>query len=216
MNSVILADDHPIVRRGVRAVIEAEPGFQVIAEAGDGLEAVRLTEVHSPAILIVDLMMPSLTGLEASRQVRQKSPNTRIIILSMHATESYVLSALRNGAHAYVLKDNAAEELITAIREVLAGRRFLSKQLSERAIESYIEKAEATAVDSYDSLTSREREVLKMAAEGLTNHEIADRLFISHRTAETHRANLMKKLHLANHTELIRYAIRHGLVPLDE
>ncbi len=216
MTKIILADDHPIVRRGLRAVLEAEKGFTLIAEAGDGLEAVRMVENLQPDILIADMMMPGLTGLEVTRQVKHRVPNTKVIILSMHATESYVLEALRNGANGYVLKDSAAEELIRAILEVLDGRRFLSSQLSERAISSYIEKAESSAVDSYDSLTTREREVLKLAAEGSTNNEIAERLFISPRTAETHRANLMKKLNLSNHTELIRYAIRRGVLPLDE
>lgn len=216
MVKIILADDHPIVRRGLRAVLEAEKGFTLIAEAGDGLEAVRMVENLEPDILIADMMMPGLTGLEVTRQVKHRVPNTKVIILSMHATESYVLEALRNGANGYVLKDSAAEELIRAIQEVLEGRRFLSSQLSERAISSYIEKAESSAVDSYDSLTTREREVLKLAAEGSTNNEIAERLFISPRTAETHRANLMKKLNLSNHTELIRYAIRRGVLPLDE
>lgn len=216
MTSIILADDHPIVRRGLRAVLEAEKGFTLLGEAGDGLEAMRMLESLQPDILIADLMMPGLTGLEVTRQTKQRFPQTKVIILSMHATESYVLEALRNGANGYVLKDAAADELVRAIREVLTGRRYLSSQLSERAIESYIERAEAAVVDSYDSLTTREREVLQLAAEGLTNTEIADRLFISPRTAETHRANLMKKLNLSNHTELIRYAIRRGVLPLEE
>lgn len=216
MTKIILADDHPIVRRGLRSVLEAEKGFNLIAEVGDGLEAVRAVENLLPDILITDMMMPGLTGLEVTRQIKHRVPQTKVIILSMHATESYVLEALRNGANGYVLKDSAADELIRAIQEVLAGRRFLSSQLSERAISSYIEKAESTVTDSYDSLTTREREVLKLAAEGLTNNEIAERLFISPRTAETHRANLMKKLNLGNHTELIRYAIRRGVLPLEE
>lgn len=216
MTTIVLADDHPIVRRGLRAVLEAERGFTLVGEVGDGLEAVRTVERLLPDILIADLMMPGLTGLEVTRQVKQRVPTTKIIILSMHAAESYVLEALRNGAHGYVLKDVAADELVSAIQTVLAGRRYLSSQLSERAIERYIQKAESTAKDSYESLTTREREVLKLAAEGLTNVEIAERLFISSRTAETHRANLMKKLCLSNHTELIRYAIRRGVLSLDE
>lgn len=216
MTSIVLADDHPIVRRGLRSVIEAERGFTLIGEVGEGLEAVRMVECLQPDVLITDLMMPGLTGLEVTRQIKQRVPQTKVIILSMHATESYVLEALRNGANGYVLKDSAADELVRAIREVLLGRRYLSSQLSERAIESYVQKAESTAVDSYDSLTTREREVLKLAAEGLTNVEIAERLYISPRTAETHRANLLKKLNLSNHTELIRYAIRRGILPLDE
>ncbi|MBS1811808.1 MAG: response regulator transcription factor [Acidobacteria bacterium] len=216
MTSIVLADDHPIVRRGLRSVLEAEQGFTLIGEVGEGLEAVRMVESLQPDVLITDLMMPGLTGLEVTRQVKQRVPQTKVIILSMHATESYVLEALRNGANGYVLKDTVADELVRAIREVLVGRRYLSSQLSERAIESYVQKAESTAVDSYDSLTTREREVLKLAAEGLTNVEIAERLYISPRTAETHRANLLKKLNLSNHTELIRYAIRRGILSLDE
>ena len=216
MTTIILADDHPIVRRGLRSVLEAEKNFSLIGEAGDGLEAVRMVENLQPDILITDMMMPGLTGLEVTRQVRYRVPKTKIIILSMHASESYVLEALRNGANGYVLKDTVSEELVEAIRDVIAGRRYLSSQLSERAIETYILKAESTPEDSYDSLTTREREVLKLAAEGSTNNEIAERLFISPRTAETHRANLMKKLALSNHTELIRYAIRRGVLSLDE
>ncbi len=216
MTTIILADDHPIVRRGLRAVLEVEKGFSLIGEAGDGLEAVRMVENLEPDILITDMMMPGLTGLEVTRQIKHRVPKTKIIILSMHASESYVLEALRNGANGYVLKDTASEELVAAIRDVIAGRRYLSSQLSERAIETYILKAESTVEDSYDSLTTREREVLKLAAEGSTNNEIAERLFISPRTAETHRANLMKKLALSNHTELIRYAIRRGVLSLDE
>jgi two-component system, NarL family, response regulator NreC len=216
MTTIILADDHPIVRRGLRSVLEAEKGFSLVGEAGDGLEAVRMVENLQPDILITDMMMPGLTGLEVTRQVKHRVPKTKIIILSMHASESYVLEALRNGANGYVLKDTVSEELVEAIRDVIAGRRYLSSQLSERAIETYILKAESTVEDSYDSLTTREREVMKLAAEGSTNNEIAERLFISPRTAETHRANLMKKLALSNHTELIRYAIRRGVLSLDE
>ena len=216
MTTIILADDHPIVRRGLRSVLEAEKGFSLLGEAGDGLEAVRMVENLQPDILITDMMMPGLTGLEVTRQVKHRVPKTKIIILSMHASESYVLEALRNGANGYVLKDTVSEELVEAIRDVIAGRRYLSSQLSERAIETYILKADSTLEDSYDSLTTREREVLKLAAEGSTNNEIAERLFISPRTAETHRANLMKKLALSNHTELIRYAIRRGVLSIDE
>ncbi len=216
MTTIILADDHPIVRRGLRSVLEAEKDFNLIGEAGDGLEAVRMVEKLQPDILITDMMMPGLTGLEVTRQIKHRIPKTKIIILSMHASESYVLEALRNGANGYVLKDTVSEELVEAVRDVIAGRRYLSSQLSERAIETYILKAESTPEDSYDSLTTREREVLKLAAEGSTNNEIAERLFISPRTAETHRANLMKKLALSNHTELIRYAIRRGVLSLDE
>lgn len=216
MTSIVLADDHPVVRQGLRSLLEAETDFRLIGEAGDGLEAVRLVERLRPNVLVLDLMMPGLSGLEVARRVGQCSPNTRVVILSMYASEAYVLEALKNGAAAYVLKDSSAADLVKAVREAAAGRRYLSSPLSERAIEIYIEKAEATALDIHDTLTSREREVLHMAAEGRTNTEIAARLVISPRTAETHRANLMRKLGLRTQTELIRYALRRGILAMED
>ena len=215
MPTVILADDHAIVRHGLRALLETEPGLSLIGEADDGLAAVRLVEQLKPDILIVDLMMPGLSGLEVMRQVRKCSPRTRIIVLSMHANEAYVLEALRNGALGYVLKGSEVRDLVRATQQVAAGRRYLSTPLSELAIEVYVQKAEASVLDGYEILTTRERQVLHLAAEGLTNAEIGTRLFISPRTAETHRARLMRKLGLKSHTELIRYAIRRGLIAAD-
>jgi DNA-binding NarL/FixJ family response regulator len=215
MTTIVLADDHHVVRQGLRALLEAQPDFQLVGEAGDGLEAVQLTERLKPDVLVIDLMMPSLNGLEATRQVRQRSPHTRVVILSMHANEAYVLEALRNGAAGYVLKDSSAADLVHAVREVVAGRRYLSSPLSERAIEAYIRKATDVTLDPYEMLTNREREVLYLAAEGRTNTEIADQLSISPRTAETHRANLMHKLGLRTHTDLIRYALRRGILPME-
>ena len=215
MTTIVLADDHHIVRQGLRALLEGQPDFQLVGEAGDGLEAVQLTERLKPDVLIIDLMMPSLNGLEATRQVSQRSPHTRVVILSMHANEAYVLEALRNGAAGYVLKDSSAADLVHAVREVVAGRRYLSSPLSERAIAAYIQKASDVALDPYEMLTHREREVLHLAAEGYTNAEIADQLSISPRTAETHRANLMHKLGLRTHTDLIRYALRRGILPME-
>ena len=167
-------------------------------------------------VLVVDLMMPGLSGLEVTRQVRQRSPRTHIVILSMYSNEAYVLEALRNGAAAYVLKDSTAADLVHAVREVVAGRRYLSPPLSERAIETYTEKAKSTLMDPYETLTTRERQVLHLAAEGCTNAEIGDRLSISPRTVETHRANLMRKLGLESQTDLIRYALRRGIIPLND
>jgi len=213
--SILLADDHQVVRQGLRALLEAEPDFCLIGEAGDGLETVQLAERLKPDVLIVDLMMPGLNGLEVTRQVRQRSPQCRVVILSMHSNEAYVLEALRNGAAGYVLKDSSAADLVQAVREVAAGRRYLSPPLSERAIETYIQKAEATTLDPYETLTTREREVLHLAAEGRTNAEIAAQLSISPRTAETHRANLMRKLGLRTQTDLIRYALRRGVLPME-
>ncbi len=216
MTTIVLADDHKIVRQGLRALLEAEPDFQVVGEAGNGLEAVQMVERLAPEVLVLDLMMPGLNGLEVARQLSKRSPQTRIVILSMHDNEAYVLRALMNGATAYVLKDSSANDLSRAVREAAAGRRYLSPPLSDRAIEVYQQKARAAALDRYETLTTREREVIQLAAEGHTNAEIAARLNISPRTAETHRANLMHKLGLHSHTDLIRYALRRGIIPMDE
>ena len=214
--TIMLADDHKIVRQGLRALLEAEPDFHLVGEAGDGLEAVQLAARLCPDVLVLDLMMPGLGGLEVTLQVGKRSPQTRVIILSMHADEAYVLEALRNGAAGYVLKESSADELVQAVREVVAGRRFLSSPLSERAIDAYVSKAQEVALDRYETLTAREREVLHLAAEGHTNAEIADRLSISSRTAETHRANMMRKLALRSQTDLIRYALRRGIIPMED
>ena len=160
--------------------------------------------------------LPGLNGLEVARQVQQRAPKTRVVILSMHENEAYVLQALRNGAAGYVLKQSSAATLIQAVTEVSQGRRFLSPSLSDRAVEAYLQKAEPTSFDLYETLTSREREVLQLAAEGHNNPEIAERLFISCRTVETHRANLLRKLNLHSQTDLIRYALRKGILPLED
>lgn len=214
MTTIVLADDHPVVRQGLRALLETEPDFRVVGEAGDGLEATRLVERLQPNMLVLDLMLPGLSGLEVTRLVRQQSPQTHVVILSMHADESYVLEALKNGAIGYVLKDSSAADLVHAVREGAAGRRYLSPPLSERAIERYIQKGEAATQDIYETLTTREREVLHLAAEGHKIAAIAARLFISPRTVETHHANLMRKLGLRTQTDLIRYALRRGILDL--
>ncbi|MEE9217095.1 MAG: response regulator transcription factor [Anaerolineales bacterium] len=213
--SIVLADDHQVVRQGLRALLEAESDFRVIGEAGDGLETCQLVERLEPNVLVVDLMMPGLNGLEVARQVSKRSPQTRIVILSMHANEAYVLEALRNGATAYVLKESSANDLAKAVREVAAGRRFLSPPLSERAIDAYMHKVEPGVHDVYETLTAREREVFQLTAEGHSNKEIGALLSISPRTAETHRANLMRKLDLHTQTDLIRYALRRGILPME-
>jgi DNA-binding NarL/FixJ family response regulator len=159
------------------------------------------------------MMMPGLNGLEVTRQVTKSVPKTRVIILSMYANDAYVFESLRNGASGYVLKDSQPSDLIEAVREVAAGRRYLSPPLSERALELYERKVESAPDDPYELLTTREREVLQMVAEGRTSVEIANRLFISPRTAEGHRANLMRKLGLQNHTDLVRFALKRGILP---
>jgi DNA-binding NarL/FixJ family response regulator len=210
--TIVLADDHQVVREGLRLLLEAQPGFSVVAEASDGLQAVELVDTLKPDVLVVDLVMPGLGGLDVAREARKRSPETRIVILSMHSSDSFVLQALRNGAAAYVLKDSSAVELIQAIHTALAGRRYLSPPLSQRAIDDYVKRAEGTEVDLYETLTTREREVLHLAAEGLGNPAIGERLGISPRTAETHRAHLMDKLGLRNRTDLVVYALKRGLV----
>jgi two-component system response regulator NreC len=214
--TIVLADDHHVVRQGLRALLEVEQDLKVIGEAGDGLEAVDCVEELGPKVLVLDLMMPGLNGLDVLKQIKKRSPNTQIVILSMYANEAYVLEALSNGASAYVLKDSSSADLVMAVREAAAGRRYLSPPLSARAIEVYQEKAKAATLDKYDTLTAREREVLHLAAEGHTNIEIATRLGISSRTAETHRSNLMHKLELHTQADLIRFALRRGLIPMEE
>lgn len=212
MITIVLADDHPIVREGLRALLAAEPGYSVVGEAADGLTAARLVEQLQPAVLVVDLMMPGLGGLEVTRLVRGLVAPPQVVVLSIHADEIYVLDALRSGAAAYVLKENDTAELIMAVRAVAAGQRYLSPPLSERAIDSYIRQSHATPIDAFELLTAREREVLKLTAEGCTSAAIAAQLHISPRTAETHRANLMRKLGLHGQAELARFALQRGIL----
>lgn len=215
--SIILADDHQIVRQGLRSLLDAEADMKVVGCAATGLEAVELVNKLRPEILVTDMMMPELNGIEVTRQALQRSPATRVIVLSMHSNEGYVTQALRNGALGYVLKDSSLEELVDAVRSVLSGRRYLSESISERMIETYIQKElDASVDDPYETLTNREREVIQMVAEGHSSTEIAERLTISARTVETHRSNLMRKLSLGNQTELIRFAIRKGILPLED
>lgn len=216
MTTILLADDHQLVRQGLKALLENVSGMQVVGEAGDGLRAFEEAERLRPDVVVLDLMMPGMSGLEVTRKIAEQLPECRIVVLSMHADESYVLEALRNGASGYVLKAATGSELAQAIREVVAGRRYLSPPLSDRAIEVYLDKARSGSLDVYDTLSEREREVLQLAAQGLSNAEIAARLFISPRTVETHRAHLMRKLGLRSHVDLVRYAILKGIIPLEK
>lgn len=211
MTTAIIADDHDIVRRGLRGILETNGACKVVAEAADGLSAAQLVEKHRPSVLILDLNMPRLHGMEVLRQVRTSSPQTRVIVLSMHNDEAYVIEALRGGAMAYILKGSESLEIAHALTEVLAGRRFLSAPLSEWAINALVSKPAAEA-EPLQTLSQRERMVLQLAAEGHNNPEIAEKLFISPRTAETHRTNLLRKLGLQTQTDLVRFAIRKGLI----
>lgn len=212
MITIGLAEDHHVVRQGFKLVLTAEQDFKLVGEAADGLEAVKLVETKKPAVLLLDLMIPRLHGLEVVRQLKREQSQTKVVILSMHADEPYVMEALRNGACGYVLKDCTAADLVQAVRTVAAGRRYLSPVLAERALTGYVEHPGASDLDVYETLTNRERLVFQLAAEGRTSAEIAAALFISPRTAETHRANLMRKLSLRSQTDLVRFAIRRGII----
>lgn len=211
--TVLLADDHHLVRQGLRALLQTEPDLEVVGEAADGLEVLPLVERLRPQVLLLDLMMPGLNGLEVIRQVVQRAPRTRVLVVSMHADYAHVAECLRLGASGYVLKEAGQTVLVRAIREALAGRPFMGPPLSSAGLQSYRDQVKATPLDIYETLTTREREVLHLAAESATNQEISQRLHISPRTVETHRANLMRKLGLATQYDLIRYALARGLVP---
>ena len=212
MISVLLADDHSVVLSGLKAMLSAEADVRVIGEATDGLEVVPMVEQHKPDVLVLDLMMPGLNGLEVARQLEKRVPSTRVVILSMHANEAYVVEALRAGASGYVLKQSPGNEVGQAIRAVMSGKRYLSPPLSDEVLRRFEERMNAAALDPYDTLSGREREVLQLAAEGLTNADIGKRLDIGKRTVETHRANLIRKLGLKSHAELVRYAVKRGLL----
>jgi DNA-binding NarL/FixJ family response regulator len=215
MTTIVLADDHRIVRQGLRALLTAEANFKVVGEADDGREALDLVRRLSPDVLVLDLMMPGLNGLEVARQLHKQTPKVGIVVLSMYDDEGFVLEALANGVSAYVLKDSNSSDLVQAVREVAAGRRYLSPPLSDRAIETYQQMAKIGAMDKHETLTTREREVLQLSAEGHTSSVIAARLGISTRTAETHRSRLMHKLGLHTQSDLIRYALKRGIIPME-
>lgn len=214
--TVVLADDHQILREGLRALLRTVPDVRLIGEAAGGREAIRLVDRLRPNVLVLDLILPDLSGLDVARQVVRRAPATRIVILSVHAHEAYVAEALRAGAIAYVPKESSAAQLVRAIREAAAGRRYLSPPICADAVSEYLQRADASTVpDPLHSLTHREREVLQLSAEGLNRTEISERLFISPRTVESHRANVMRKLNVKNIKELIRFAVRQGILPTE-
>jgi DNA-binding NarL/FixJ family response regulator len=213
--TVVLADDHPIVRHGLRHLLEEETSLKIVGEASDGLQAVEFVAKFKPNVLIVDIMMPGINGLEVLKQVKERSPSTCSIVLSMQSADVYVVEALKAGALGYVLKETGPSELVNAVKQVVEGKRYLSPRLSERLIDVLLHGREEIAIDPYETLTNREREILHMAAEGMTTAAIAKRLSISPRTAELHRGRMMNKLGLNNQTDLIRYALKRGILPLD-
>jgi DNA-binding NarL/FixJ family response regulator len=216
MISVLLAEDHTIVRQGLRMVLEAQSEITVVGELDDGLKVADECAQSKPDVLLLDLGLPGLHGLEIIRQVSRRCPTTRIVVLSMHAREEYVLGALANGAAGYLVKGCDAKELVAAIRTVASGGRHVSADVATGMLGDALDRRHtAPANDAYETLTEREREVLHLMAEGHANAQIGERLFISCRTVETHRANVMRKLHLRNQTEIVRYAIRRGILPPD-
>jgi two-component system response regulator NreC len=210
---IVLADDHTLVRHGLRLMIEREPGLRVVAEASNGKEAFLAVESSRAHVVVIDLAMPVLNGIEAARQIHLKHPTISIVVLSMHSDESYVLRALKAGARSYLLKDSADLDLIGAIRAVTEGKAFFSPAISRVLVEECVRELQQKGVeDSYELLTSREREILQLLGEGKSNKDVANMLTLSPYTVETHRSNLMEKLNLHSVPELILYAVRKGVI----
>ena len=210
---VLLADDHTLIRAGLRMVVASEPDLTVVGEASDGREAVAMAAKLKPDVVVMDIGMPSLNGIEACRQIHDALPQTQVVMLSMHSDEGYVLRALKAGARAYLLKDSAEADLARAIHAVVAGKSFFSPAVGKVLLEDYMRKLERSgAEDSYELLSPREREILQLVAEGKSSKEIANLLNLSVYTVETHRARVMQKLNLHNIPELILYAVRKGII----
>ena len=208
-----MAEDHTILREGLKALLSSDPQFEIIGEAADGRESVRCVEKLGPNLILMDLSMPRMSGMEAIREIKKRCPDIRIIALTVHKTDEYLHTSLQAGADGYVLKDATHEELVLAIKKVMKGQSYLSPGVSGKVIEGYLEGKETVLSDSpWETLSPREREVLKLIAEGYKNKEIADDLCISLKTVEKHRANLMKKLDLHNAAALTVYAMQKGLV----
>jgi two-component system response regulator NreC len=210
---IVLADDHSIVRKGLRSVLEADPGLRVVGEASTGLEAVEVCQHQQPDAAIVDIAMPILNGIDAIPQIRRVSANTAIVILSMHSDEAYVLRALGAGARGYLLKDNAEDDVRAAIQAVVEGKSFLSPAIQKTLLEDYVRFLRQRGLeDSYELLTDRERQVLQVLAEGRSNKEVATLLGLAVSTVETHRTNLMQKLNLHSTAEIVLYAVRKKII----
>jgi len=210
---ILLADDHTVMRNGLRVLLERQPDFAVAGEAADGREAVDAAERLTPDVVVVDVAMPRLNGLDATQQITSKHPRTAVVVLSMHSDEGYIIRALKAGARGYLLKDSAEADLITAIRAVHEGKAFFSPVISRMLAEDFLRQISERGVsDSYELLTMREREILQLLAEGRSNKETAALLNLSPFTVETHRANILEKLHLRGTPELILYAVRKGVI----
>jgi len=213
---LLVADDHKIFRQGIKKLLEEEPDLQVVGEAADGREAVKKATELKPDMVLMDIAMAKLNGLEATRQIKKSLPRTKVVMLTMHKNEEYVLQSFQAGASGYILKEGAVEELVSAIRSIHQDKSFLSPAISKTLIDAYLRKMETGKIETpFDLLTDREREVLQLIAEGYTNREVAKALFISVKTVEAHRAHIMQKLNIHEVAKLVKYAIQKGLVDLN-
>lgn len=212
---VLLADDHTILREGLRMVLDAQPQITVVGEASDGREAVEMAETLRPDVVVMDIAMPNLNGLDATRQIKKRWPEIRVVILTMHENQQYLMQIVKAGATGAVLKRSAGTELLTAIKAAARGQSYFSPSIASMMLEDYRLRLRDEGIDDPEVLTEREREVLQLVAEGLTNQEIADALFVSIKTVQTHRSHIMEKLGVHDRTELVKYAIRTGMVTLD-
>ncbi len=210
---VLIVDDHAVLRDGIRALLDVPEDIEMVGEASEGKDALEKTQELAPDVVLMDLMMPGMDGLEATRRLKKKAPKVKVLILSQHDNREYILSAIKAGAAGYVVKKALGLELVSAIRAVYSGFFYLHPSVTEPVVTEYLKQAEE---EPYDSLTAREREILKLIADGNTSREIADMLFISLKTVIGHRARIMEKLELHSSTELIKYAIRKGLIAIDK
>jgi DNA-binding NarL/FixJ family response regulator len=210
---IVIAEDHTILREGLKSLLSSNPDFEIIGEAEDGREAIRCVEKFKPDLILMDLSMPRINGLDAIKEIKKRFSETKILVLTVHKTEEYILATLKSGADGYILKDSTHAELVLAVKNVLSGKHYISPGISEKVIEGYLEgKKTLKRKSSWETLTQREREILKLIAEGYKNKEIGDYLCISPKTVEKHRANLMEKLDLHNIQALTTFAIEKGLV----
>jgi DNA-binding NarL/FixJ family response regulator len=210
---LVIAEDHTILREGLRALLSSNKDFEIVGEAGDGREAIRCVEKLKPDLILTDLSMPRMNGMEAIREIKKQSPGTKVVVLTVHRTEEYILATLKAGADGYILKDSTQSELMMAVKNILSGKHYISPGISEKVIEGYLEGRKTLKTrTTWETLTQREREILKLIAEGYRNKEIADYLCISVKTVEKHRANLMEKLDLHSIQALTTFALERGIV----
>lgn len=213
---ILLADDHTILRQGLRVILEAESDFSIIGEAYDGQDVILQVEALKPDVLVLDLALPVISGLEVIRRLYHSHSVTKIVVLSMYSKGAYIQEALKYGAKGYVLKGSDAKELVQAIRQAVHGERYLSPSLAKLANEAEFQIAQTQSLDAYETLTNREREILPLAASGMSSSDIGKQLSISPRTVEVHRARILHKLGLQNQAELIRFALQRGILPIEE